>query len=826
MAKKEKPEQSIEGIAQLVLEDDKKSTQRDGGNGKKQSEELICYHCGELCVDDSIHIDDKLFCCNGCKTVFEILDTSGMCTYYDLEENPGFTLKGRRQVQYAWLDDPEVREKLISFTDDKQTKVTFYLPQMHCAACVWLLENLYRLNDGIDASRVNFLQKEVFINFDNEKTDLRTVVELLDSIGYAPAINMSDLEEKKPVVAERKFYYKLGLAGFAFGNIMLLSFPEYLGLDRSVDQAFFRFFGFLNILLAIPVVFYSAMDYLRSAWIGIKQRNLNIDVPITIGILTIFGRSVFDIVTGTGSGYLDSLSGLVFFLLLGKWFQQKTYHTIEFERDYKSYFPIAANLKINGEEKPVVVDKLKSGDTIVLRNHELIPADGILLKGKADIDYSFVTGESELVRKSPGQKIFAGGRQYGESVEITLTKKVSQSYLTQLWNDAAFEKEERLRASELADKIGEVFTYVVLTIAFATLGFWLFMDSSKAIFAFSAVLIVACPCAVALSIPFTFGNVLRILGRHKFFLKNTGVIESLQDIDHVVFDKTGTLTHGGMSSVHYEGEVLEDRIKGALKQLAGQSTHPMSRLVANYYSEEKQEIRDFTEIPGEGVKGYFRGMELRLGSSKFVQTESEKQGVHFSVNGEYKGVFVVDNVYRKGLKKFIAWFGDRYKLSLISGDNDKEKARLSEIFPATTEMHFDQAPAQKLAYIDKIQQSGNKKVLFFGDGLNDAGAIRKSNVGIVLTDKVSNFTPASDGIISTDQFDKIPVFIEYTRKSLRLVWYAYFIALMYNIVGIGFASSGNLSPLVAAVLMPISSISVVLFGVISSTLLARKMGLS
>jgi Cu+-exporting ATPase len=825
MADKKKPGKQIEGIAQLELEWEDKATNREKGKEMQQSGELICYHCGDECADDTIHIGDKLFCCNGCKTVFEILDTSDMCTYYDLEKNPGFSLKGRRQVQYAWLDDPEVQEKLIGFTDGKQTKVNFYLPQMHCAACVWLLENLYRLNEGIDASRVNFLKKEVFIKYDNSKTDLRTVVELLDSIGYAPAINMNDLEEKKPVVAERKFYYKLGLAGFAFGNIMLLSFPEYLGLDRSVDEAFFRFFGFLNIALSIPVVFYSGMDYLRSAWIGIKQRNLNIDVPISIGILTIFGRSVFDILTATGSGYLDSLSGLIFFLLLGKWFQQKTYHTIEFERDYKSYFPIAAICKVNGEEKPVVVDKLKSGDTIVVRNHELIPADGILLKGKADIDYSFVTGESELIRKSAGQKIFAGGRQYGEAIEITLTKKVSQSYLTQLWNDAAFKKEERLRASELADRIGEVFTYVVLTIAFLTLGFWLWKDPSIAIFAFSAVLIVACPCAVALSIPFTFGNVLRILARHHFYLKNTGVIESIQDIDHVVFDKTGTLTHGGMSSVHYEGVSLDEITEGAFRQLASQSTHPMSRLIAKSLQAPKQQITGFVEIAGQGVKSFFEGREMRLGSAEFVQGGSGTKGVHCSLDGKYLGVFVVDNVYRRGLKEFINWFGDRYKLSLISGDNDKEKVNLTELFPAGTSMYFDKAPAQKLEYIKTLQEKNGQKVLFFGDGLNDAGAIQKSNVGIVLTDKISNFTPASDGIIGTDQFDKIPVFIEYTRKSLRLVWYAYFIALMYNVIGIGFASSGNLSPLVAAVLMPISSISVVLFGVITSTVLARRMGL-
>ena len=536
------------------------------------------------------------------------------------------------------------------------------------------------------------------------------------------------------------------------------------------------------------------------------------------------GRSVFDILTGTGAGYLDSLSGLVFFLLLGKWFQQKTYHTIEFERDYKSYFPIAVSRKQNGVESPVVVDKLESGDTIVVRNNELIPADGLLVKGKANIDYSFVTGEAEPVAKNAGQKIFAGGRQIGEAIEITLTKKVSQSYLTELWNDAAFKKEDKLRASELADKIGEVFTYVVLSIAFLTLLFWLYYDSSIAIFAFSAVLIVACPCAVALSIPFTFGNVLRILARHHFYLKNTSVIESIQNISHVVFDKTGTLTQSGNSLLTYVGTPLSDAEKKMIGSLASQSTHPMSRSIYSEYGGGGLDPVDFIEHPGLGVEARFETTIVKLGSAEYIGTNEKSKGVYVSFDGNVKGSFHVKNTYRKGLKQFITWFGDRFKLSLISGDNNREEEKLKEVFPKKTAMHFDQKPADKLAFISNLQEN-EEKVLFFGDGLNDAGAIQKSNVGIVLTEDISNFTPASDGIISTDKFEKIPVFMEYSKKSLRLVWYAYLIALLYNVVGIGFASSGNLSPIVAAILMPISLISVVLFGVISSTLLARRMGL-
>ncbi len=791
--------------------------------------ELICYHCGDICPNEDIHIGNKYFCCNGCKTVYEILDNTGMCAYYDIDENAGFSLKGRKQEQYSWLDDEDVIERLIDFTDGNITKVTFHLPQMHCAACVWLLENLYKFNEGISVSRVNFTKKEIFINFYNEVISLRNVVELLDSIGYAPSINMSNLEDKTKKIADKSLYYKLGFIGFAFGNVMMFSFPQYLGMVKESDEGFFTFFSYLNMVISIPVVFYGGADYLRSAWLGIKKKNLNIDVPISLGILSIFLWSVYETISGTGHGYFDSLAGLIFFLLVGKWFQQKTYHSIEFERDYKSYFPIAVTKKIidpeNTEisEKTVVVDKLEPGDTIIIKNNELIPADGILLKGNANIDYSFVTGESIPVPKQPGQKIFAGGKQIGNTMEMTVTKRVSQSYLTQLWNDSAFDKKEEKPMSELADKIGTSFTYIVLTIAFATLIYWLYNDPAKAIFAFAAVLVVACPCAVALSIPFTFGNALRILGRNDFYLKNTGVFESIQKLDRVVFDKTGTLTYTLKNEVYFEGEELTDENKILVKSLTYHSQHPLSRQIYESIESKIVDFDDFEEIIGKGISGKAAEHVIKIGSESFVKNNNanNSKGVFISIDGKIKGKFIIKNKYRQGLKDFIDYFASNFKLALISGDSDSEKQNLEKLFPAGTVMLFNQKPKDKLNYISAQQDKG-EKIMFFGDGLNDAGALQKSNVGIVITENINNFTPASDVIVSADRFSKIKDYIDYIRQSRKLIFAAYIIAFMYNVVGISFAATGNLSPLIAAVLMPISSVSVVLFGVISSTLLAKR----
>ena len=758
------------------------------------SPELSCYHCGEPCPDDTIYLEDKHFCCQGCKTVFEILDGNDMCQYYRLDETPGLSLKGKPSENYAYLDEEDIASRLLDFTDGQHSKVTFYIPQMHCSSCIWLLENLYKLNEGVLASKVNFLKKEAYITFQENATTLRKIVELLDNIGYAPLINLSNLDDEERPTIDRKFYYKLGVAGFAFGNIMLLSFPEYLGLDRTLDGNFVRIFGYLNIILALPVVFYSGRHYLQSAWTGLKQKMLNIDVPISLGMLTLFGRSVFEILSHTGAGYLDSLAGLVFFLLAGRWFQQRTYNNIQFDRDYRSYFPIAATLKTSEGEKILSLEKLKIGDTILIRHNELIPADSILKNGEAKIDYSFVTGESEPVNKKSGERIFAGGRQMGAGIEVTLTKKVSQSYLTQLWNDEAFTKESDSQVSKLANKVGRLFTFAILLIAFSTLFYWFSRDIATAINAFTAVLIIACPCAVALTIPFIFGNVLRILGKREFYLKNTNVIEALAQINTTIVDKTGTITQREKGAAKFIGDPLSSQEKGMIQAIVSGSNHPISRMIYMIVQSTKEEgskasfqAKDWKEVAGKGVQGLVEDHFIKIGSRKFMddalQEECpEEKGVYIQINQEIRGYFRIQNYFRPGTDELIQYFRSLGPTYLLSGDNEKEKPLLVPMFHSDEFLRFEQSPQEKLIFV-KEKQEQNQQVLMLGDGLNDAGALKQSDAGIVVTENTNNFTPACDGILHGKQFEQLPTYLRFARKSINLVYFSYLLALVYNIIG-------------------------------------------
>ncbi len=409
-------------------------------------EQVACYHCGQVCEEQEYRSEDKIFCCYGCRTVYEILNENNLCEYYTYDTKPGVNLKHVSEETYAYLDEVSIKKKLLIFDSASFAKVEFFVPAVHCISCIWLLENLQRLNSGVVKSAVNFARKRVTIDYNPSAIALSEIARLMASLGYAPQINLS--EEKKEKTSSKDLLMKLAVAGFAFGNIMLLSFPEYLGLEGT-ENTLKTLFSYLNIALAIPVTFYSGKDYFTNALQSFKQRQINIDVPIAVGLAALFFRSTYDIISQTGPGYLDSLAGLVFFLLIGRWFQSKTYESLAFDRDFRSYFPLAVQKRYGEEWTPVVIYELQKGDTIRVRNWEVVAADSLLLDAEAYFDYSFVTGESKPVNVKAGELVYAGGRLVGKPVTMVVEKKTSQSHLTSLWNKEVFQKSEEVVIEKL-----------------------------------------------------------------------------------------------------------------------------------------------------------------------------------------------------------------------------------------------------------------------------------------------------------------------------------------------------------------------------------------
>lgn len=795
---------------------------------KIKNEKLTtCYHCGETCTEDQILINEKHFCCQGCKTVYEILNKVELCDYYTISQNPGSSQKTKiRKDKFAFLDDEQLQLKLTHFKDAEQSHITFYLPQMHCSSCIWLLEHLNKLDKNIINSQVNFLKKEVSVVFDHKKTSLRKVAELLTSIGYEPHLSLNNIVNSKTKKHDKSRIYKIGISGFCFGNIMLLSFPEYFSFGNIGEKELQKLFSYLNLGLALPVFFYCASDFFISAWKSIKQNFLNIDAPIALAVLITFLRSIYEIVSGSGAGYLDSMSGIVFFMLVGRFFQDKTYNTMSFNRDYTSYFPLGVTvLNDNNEEQQIPVSNLKVGQRIKIHSQEIIPADCILFLGNAKIDYSFVTGEALPVSKNIGEIIYAGGKQTGGALEMEVVKDVSQSYMTQLWNNDAFKKNEDKGVSYI-HKISKYFTVVLFSIAFITAIYWYLNDASRLLNAVTSILIVACPCALLLSATFTNGNMLRVLQKFGFYAKNASVIEQISEADTIVFDKTGTITQQQESTISYTGIELDFESGQMLRSLAAQSNHPLSKAILQSLPFCKMlTVKNFEEHKGFGVSGTIGNNIVYIGSAKFLGVSDKIKkdpgsSVYVRINNKILGCYTIKAFYRNGLKEVLQKLHNKYELSLLSGDNNSEYNKLKDLF--NSQLLFDQSPQNKLDHIKDLRLQ-NKRVIMMGDGLNDAGALRQSNVGIVITDNKNNFSPACDVILDGKSFKYLDLLLSYCRFNKVIINTSFVVSVLYNIIGLYFAVQGLLEPVIAAILMPVSSISIVLLTTGMSSLFSVKL---
>ncbi|WP_185864001.1 heavy metal translocating P-type ATPase [Blattabacterium cuenoti] len=743
----------------------------------------------------------------------------------------------KKQNIFDFLDDEKISEKIIDYHHKNITTVRFFIPSIHCVSCVLILESLPKLYKNILNSTVDFSSKKIWITYNNIEFKLSDIAQLLDSMGYKPSINFESIENRKSL--GRKLIGKLAISFFCFGNIMLLAIPEYVGALKE-DIWFMNhrnFFRYLMMILSLPVVVFSFTDHIKYAVLGLKKHVLNMNVPISIGILVLFLWSCYEVFLDLGSGYFDSLSSFSLFLLISKIFQIQTHNKIlSFDKNYKSFYPaLITKIHSNKKEEKIMLSYLKKGDLILIRNEEIVPADSILMKGNAILDNSFITGESDLISSTKmGERIYAGSKQKGEAILIKVIKNMDHSYLSLLWNK---NKSNRLRHKKLFDlnsistRFSQYFTPIILIITIVTGIYWSFShDVSKIFHTVFSVLIITCPCALVLSTPLIFGNMIRVFSKKGFYVKDIFTMERISSSKTLIFDKTGTITDPNKEKIFFVGNMKNEE-KKMIASLLKNSSHPLSQKILSELSiKDFYFIKNFREIIGKGLEGIIRDVPVKIGSSKYLgitnkiinENEINQTTVFISINHKFVGYFLFRNYYREGIEKMFQNLKE-YKIVILSGDhNDLEKKYLKSILPKSSQVFFSQSPEDKLNYVKKLQEKG-ETIIMFGDGINDCAALNQSEVGISVSENPTSFFPSCDAFMQSNCMNQIFLFLKISKVSTKLVFINLMISLLYNSIGIFFAVTGNLNPFIAAILMPLSSFSVIFFSMISTWIVSRKL---
>lgn len=768
-----------------------------------------CYHCGDKIIGKPISKEDKDFCCTGCLTVFEILSDNGLDKFYEFNEQSGIKPATEGNAKYTALDVPEIFNDFIEFQNADIYMVTFFLPAIHCSSCIYLLENLQKLNSDILESEANFTARTLSLSIKKSRK-LSEVASLLESIGYKPELRRG---KEKTSSYDKKLLLQLGVAGFAFGNVMLWSVPEYLGLDDMFEN-FRNFSAYLTLLVSIPVLLYSASGYFISAYTAIRTRQLNLDIPIAIGILVLFIKSTSSILMQEGSSYMDSFTGFVFFLLIGKWFQSKTYRNMSFDNDPKAYFPLGVHRinKITEEEEVVKIESIEKDDVLRIFNEEIIPCDAELISTKAVIDTSFITGEANLATLKAGDKIYAGSKLIGSAIQVKALSTTNRSKFASIWNKSA--KTTKSIVQNRENLLSKYFLIIVGTVSTAAAITWSFIDPGRILEIVTAILVVACPCALAISFPFVYGNALRKLGKSGLYFRNSHEIQKLNIINHVVFDKTGTLTKDRIEGVNYEGEEMSVELMGQVFALTRQSTHPYSKSITRFLEEKVEHIdtiTDYVEVSGQGVEAKtIDGKILRIGNAKFTNSQEkfDESGSYLSINDKVVGFFKFQSQLREGIIEEINRLQKNYKVTLLSGDKATDEVLFKDL-EQPIDMHFNLSPTDKKNHIIRFNESGDV-VAFIGDGLNDSEALEEAELGISVSEDEFRFTPKCDAIIESEQIKKFKSFFKFGLHAKKVLRICMYFSLTYNTFGITFAFLGYVTPLFAAILMPISSITIVL----------------
>jgi Cu2+-exporting ATPase len=795
-----------------------------------------CSHCG-LPVPAGL-IDrsaDRQFCCGGCRLAFDVIHDHGLERFYDVrtrleaEPAPARTTGGR----YAEFDDPSFHELYVAHDAGGLASVELYLEGVHCAACVWLVERIPVVLEGVAECRLDLGRGVATVQWDPGAVSLSQIAHLLDGIGYPPhpylGIEVRAMERRE----ERSLLIRIAIAGAIAGNVMVIAFALYGGRFHGISDEFRTFFRWLSLALATPSVLWCASVFHRGAWGSIRTRRLHMDVPISLGILAGFGWGVANTLRGTGEIYFDSVTVLIVLLLAGRFIQRRQQRAATRATNLLfSLAPSAARKLDHGQIREVPVSALQVGDFIEVRAEDTIPADGVVHEGESSLDLSLLTGESRPVAVAAGDPVHAGAVNQVDRLVVEVHSTGENTRIGRLMQLVEEASRRRAPVVILADRISAWFVASVLILAAATLVLWWSLDPATAVEHAVALLIVSCPCALGLATPLAVSAAIGRAARRGILIKGGDALEILARPTRMVLDKTGTLTEGRLSVVRWHGA---DDIGPLVAAAEQRSSHPVARaLVRDLGPAASAEVRDVIQHPGRGLESRCDGRRLLVGSPAFVTDRigalpdrwtgllngllvDGLSPIVIAVDGVIKALCGLGDPPRRGTRTAVADLRRAgWRLEVLSGDHPATVAAVArQIGIETDDARGGVSPEGKAAYVESLAR--DHTVVMVGDGVNDAAALAAATVGIGVHGGAEAALAAADVYLAHPGLGVLSDLVAGAGRTFRVIRRNLILSLTYNIVAAALAMSGHMDPLVAAVLMPASSLTVVVMSYRSKT---------
>ncbi len=798
--------------------------------GRAPSPELVaegtgaptCAHCGDaLPRSAQAAPGSPAFCCAGCEAAHAIIHEAGLGAYYLHRAQSGAEAGPARGTgrAYAEYDDPAFAARHLSSVPGG-ARMELFLEGIHCSACLWLVERLPRVLPGVKEARLDLGRAALTVTFDPERAKPSAVARALDRLGYPPhpsVIAQRSGDQKR----DRALLVRLGVAGAIAGNVMLMALALYSG--ASADAEYRALFRWGSLVLSIPAVFYAGSVFLRGAWAAVRTRTPHMDLPVALGILAGFSRSAWNTVTASGEVYFDSITVLIFLLLVGRWLQQRHHRGATVTLELMAALAPATAQRVDGDALlEVVADALERGDLVQVAAGARLPADGIVVEGSSSIDASWLTGESLPVEVSPGARVYAGTENVGAPLRVRVETVGSETRLGRLMQSVETAAQRRAPIVRLADRIAGVFVSAVLGLGALTYVIWTFIDSTRALDNAVALLVVTCPCALGMATPLAVSAALKRAARSGLFFKGGEFLEKLAEPAVIAFDKTGTLTEGALSVAAFVGDA---EVRPYLRAAEERASHPMGRALAAALAGEPALRADHVEeVPGGGVAARVAGRDVRIGSPAFVagarplppafavtlarQAKLGRPGVVASVDGEVRAVVAFHDPLRADARASLrALRALGYELCVLSGDRPAVVATIAAELGELSEARGGMSPEDKLAWVERRRRSG--PVVMVGDGVNDAAAMVAADVSLAVHGGAEASLAAADGFTTRPGVASVLGAVVGARRTLGVIRRGILFSLLYNLVGVGLSMLGWVSPLLAAVLMPLSSITVV-----------------